>query len=93
MSVCLIMNISNELTPYISLQLFDSFVNSSLKYTFPVWGFSKSKDTESVHIIFCKYILGVKFFYYYYSCNNDVNGELGRYPLYVNIKFLLQNIG
>jgi hypothetical protein len=69
-----------DITPIISLQLFDSFVGSILDYACPVWGFSKSEDLERVHLKFCKAILGVK----QNACNAAVYGELGRRPLYIN---------
>jgi hypothetical protein len=49
-----------HLNSHVSLQLFDAFVGSILNYACPVWGFTKSKDIERVHIKFCKSILGVK---------------------------------
>lgn len=69
-----------EVMPKISLRLFDSFVGSVLNYACPVWGLTKSKDIERLHLKFCKIILGVG----QNACNAAVYGELGRYPLYVN---------
>ena len=63
-----------------SLQLFDAFVSSIINYGSVVWGFSKSKELERLHLKFCKSILGVK----QTTCNVAVYGELGRYPLYIN---------
>ena len=61
-------------------QLFDAFVGSTLNYACEVWGNTKSKEIERVHLKFCKSLLKVKS-----STNNmAVYGELGRYPLYVN---------
>ena len=37
-------------------QLCDSFVGSILSYGSEVWGFSKSKALERIHIKFCKLI-------------------------------------
>ena len=45
-----------------------------------IWGFSKSKEIERIHMKFCKRILGVKSS----TCNMAIYGELGRYPLYIN---------
>ena len=57
----LIKNIQQyDVTPSIALQLFDSFVSSSLNYSSPVCDFSKCKDIERVHMKFCKSVLGVK---------------------------------
>ena len=76
----LIKNIQQyDVTPSIALQLFDSFVSSSLNYSSPVWGFAKCKDIERVHLKFCKSILGVK----QTTCTTTIYCELGRYPLYV----------
>ena len=69
-----------ELKPNVSMQLFDAFVGSIINYACPVWGFSKSKELERIHLKFCKMILGVR----QNSCNDAVYVELGRYPLYVN---------
>lgn len=68
-----------NVSPAISLQLFDAFVGSILNYASPVWGISKSKEIERVHLKFCKAILGVKIS----TCNVAVYGELGRYPMFI----------
>ena len=60
-------------------QLFDSFVGSIISYACEVWGFSKSKELERIHMKFCKRALGVKLS----TSNAGIYGELGRYPLYV----------
>ena len=63
--------------PSVLCQLFDSFVSSILNYGSEIWGFTKSKEIERVHLKFCKQLLGVKTS----TCNMAVYGELGRYPL------------
>ena len=35
-------------------QLFDAFVGSILSYSSEVWGYTKSKEIERVHLNFCK---------------------------------------
>jgi len=60
--------------------LFDAFVSATLNYGHGIWGFSKSKEIERIHMKFCKRILGVKSS----TCNMAIYGELGRYPLYIN---------
>jgi hypothetical protein len=45
-----------------------------------IWGFTKSKEIERLHLKFCKKILNVKV----NSCNVAVYGELARYPLYIS---------
>ena len=56
------------------LELFDKLVSPILNFGSEVWGFYKSSSIETVHLQFCKKILGVK-----QSTQNDfVYGELGR---------------
>lgn len=69
-----------DLKPKLLCQLFDSFVGSILSYSSEVWGYTKSKDIERIHMKFCKRILNVRIS----TCNASIYGELGRYPLYVN---------
>ena len=69
-----------ELKPSTAMQLFDAFVASIINYACPIWGFTKSKDLERIHLRYSKMILGVR----QNSCNDAVYGELGRYPLYIN---------
>ena len=42
------------------LELFDKLISPILNYGSEVWGFYKSKDIETVHLHFCKKLLGVK---------------------------------
>ena len=56
------------------LDLFDKMVTPILNYGCEVWGFYKSKAIETVHLQFCKRLLGVK-----QTTQNDfIYGELGR---------------
>ena len=68
-----------DFSPKSLCQLFDSFVTSVLNYACEVWGYTKSKQLERLHLKFCKKILKVKLS----TSNAGVYGELGRYPLYV----------
>ncbi|MCG8035193.1 MAG: hypothetical protein JAZ03_23855 [Candidatus Thiodiazotropha taylori] len=68
------------LKPKILCQLFDAFVGSILLYASEIWGFSKSKEIERVHLKFCKRVLNVRL----NTCTAGVYGELGRYPLYIS---------
>lgn len=68
------------LKPKVVCQLFDAFVGSTLNYASEIWGFSKSKEIERIHLKMCKSLLSVKTS----TCNMAVYGELGRYPLYIN---------
>ena len=51
-----------------------------MNYSCEIWGNSKSKEIERIHLKFCKKILNVKLS----TSNVTVYGELGRYPLYIN---------
>ena len=67
------------------LELFDKLVTPILNYGSEVWGFYKSASIETVHLQFCKKILGVK-----QTTQNDfLYGELGRIDFqskrYINI--------
>ena len=68
-----------KLKPKILCQLFDAFIGSTLSYACEIWGFTKSKELERLHLRFCKQILGVNM----RTSNVGVYGELGRYPLYI----------
>ena len=46
--------------PKFCCQLFDSFINPVLSYACEIWGFSKSKEIERIHLKFLKSILNVK---------------------------------
>ena len=62
------------LSPSHKLELFDKLVSPILNFGSEVWGFYKSPSIETVHLQYCKKILGVK-----QSTQNDfVYGELGR---------------
>ena len=69
-----------DLKPKDSLQLFDTFISSLLNYGSPIWGFTKSKELERLHLKFLKSLLGVKAS----TSNAGVYIELGRYPLFIN---------
>ena len=66
--------------PKDSLQLFDTFISSLLNYGSPIWGFTKSKELERLHLKFLKSLLGVKTS----TSNAGVYIEFGRYPLFIN---------
>ena len=61
-------------------QLFDAFVGSILSYASEIWGYSKSKEIERIHLKFCKQILKVR----NTTSSMAVYGELGRYPLFIS---------
>ena len=68
------------LKPKTLCHLFGAFVGSIFGYASEIWGYTKSKEIERIHLKFCKRRLNVKL-----SCSNaSVYGELGRYPLYVS---------
>ncbi|MCG8046921.1 MAG: reverse transcriptase family protein [Candidatus Thiodiazotropha taylori] len=63
-----------SIRPSHMLELFDKLVSPILNYASEVWGFYKATAVETVHVQFCKKVLGVK-----QSTQNDfVYGELGR---------------
>ena len=66
-----------HLGPSHVLDLFDKLISPILCYSSEVWGFSKAKDVEKVHIQFCKKLLAVK------QCtqNDFIYGETGRIPM------------
>ena len=68
-----------NLKPKLLCELFDSFVGSILNYGAEIFGFSKSKEMERIHLNFCESILNVR----KSTCNAAVYAELGRYPLYI----------
>ena len=62
------------LKPSHILELFDKLVAPILNYGSEVWGFYKSTAVDTVHLRFCKRVLGVK-----QTTQNDfVYGDLGR---------------
>lgn len=62
------------LSPAHILDLFDKLISPILNYASEVWGFYTAKSIETVHMQFCKRMLGVK-----QSTQNDfIYGELGR---------------
>ena len=63
-----------RLKPSHRLELFDKLVSPILNYASEVWGFHNATAIETVHLQYCKKVLGVK-----RSTQNDfVYGELGR---------------
>ena len=82
-----------SLMPAHILDLFDKLISPILNYGSEVWGFNKATAVETVHLSFCKRMLGIK-----QTTQNDfVYGELGRMDYqsirYINIvKFWLKII-
>ena len=63
-----------DISPAHTLDLFDKLITPILTYGGEIWGFSKPLKQETVHLQFCKKLLGVK-----RTTQNDfVYGELGR---------------
>ena len=74
---------THNLSIICQLELFDKIVKPILLYGSEIWGFSKNIDClEKVHLRFCKLLLKLKTS----TPNYMVYGELGRYPLEVDIK-------
>lgn len=66
----------------LQLKIFDSLVSPILLYGSEVLGVGKNYNIEKVHLQFLKRILGVRIT----TPNFLIYGDLGRYPLYINIK-------
>ena len=64
------------------MELFDRILLPIVTYGCEVWGFSNIDLLERFHLKFCKYILKIR----RTSPNFMVYGELGRYPISVDIK-------
>lgn len=64
------------------LDLLDKIVKPILLYGCEIWGFGKNDIIERVHLKFCKLLLRLKVS----TPNFMVYGELGRYPLEIDIK-------
>ena len=65
-----------------STGFFDKTVKPILLYGCETWGFRKNDIIERVHLTFCKLLLHVKTS----TSNVMVYGELGRYPIDIDIK-------
>lgn len=64
------------------LDMLDKIVQPIFLYGCEVWGFQKTKFIEKLHLKFCKHLLNLSSS----TPNYMVYGELGRYPLIINIK-------
>ena len=65
---------------YVFFKLFDAQVKPMLLYAAEIWGLTRYKKVESVHLFACKRFLRVD----KKTPNTLVCGELGRYPLYID---------
>ena len=64
------------------LHLFDCLISPILLYGSEIWGYCSIDIIERVHLRFCKILLKV----HKSTPNNMVYGELGRYPLLLQVK-------
>ena len=64
------------------LDMFDKAIKPILLYGCEVWGYCNTRFIEKLHLKFCKHILNLKSS----TPNFMVYGELGRYPLIINVK-------
>ena len=62
--------------------MFDHTILPVLNYAADVWGGNEWPDLERIHLIGCKYILGVN----QTTPSNAIYAELGRYPLEIHRK-------
>ena len=72
----------NKLSIKCLLYLFDKMIKPILLYVCKVWGFSNNDILEKIHLKFCKILLNLKTS----TPSCMVHGELGRYPIYIDIK-------
>ena len=73
---------SHNLSLDCKLDLFDKIVKPVMLYGCEIWGFSNLSLIERLHLKFCKHILNLNSS----TPNYMVYGELGRYPLAINVK-------
>ena len=71
-----------DLPVNVAVDLFDKLVSPVMLYSCEVWGFEKTERLEKLHLKFLKHILKVKT----NTCSNMVYGELGRYPICIQVK-------
>ena len=62
-----------DISPYHRLELFDKLVALIMNHSAEVWGFCKADKIETVYLLFCKRLQGVK----QCSQNDFIYGELG----------------
>lgn len=71
-----------KLSVKLQLELFDKLIKPILLCGCEVWGFGKIEILERIHLKFCKTLLNLKST----TPNYLVYGELGRYPINIDIK-------
>ena len=57
-----------DFKPKTLCQLFDAFVSPIINYSCEIWGYTKFKEIEHIHLKFCKRILQVRIKYLYSRC-------------------------
>ena len=77
----------NNLSIKCQLDLFDRILQPILLHGCEIWGFSNTTLIEKLHLRFCKYILKLN----QNTPNYFIYGELGRFPLLINIKIRMIN--
>ena len=76
-------NSVGQLTPYLSMKMFDVQISPILGYASEIWFNGKeAREFEKVHLTYLKTMLKVK----KSSCNNAVYAECGRFPLLLKQK-------
>ena len=73
---------THNLTISCQLDFFDKIITPMVMYGSEVWGFENIDVLEKVHLKFCKMLLNLK----NSTPNFMIYGELGRYPLQLNVK-------
>ena len=78
--ICRLYQQLREMSKDIFFKVFDAKVQPILLYSSEIWGTSRLESIEKVHLMACKYFLGVPT----RTPNKMIYSELGRYPLYIN---------
>jgi hypothetical protein len=81
---------THSLSVECQLELFDNMVKPVLLYVSGIWGYTKNIDClEKIQLRFCKLLLKLKS-----STPNYMNyGELGRFPIEIDIKIRMVSFG
>ena len=76
-------NVESSSYPHLHVYIcFDRMILPIISYGSEVWSYEKGSLIEKLHLKFCKYILGMKSS----TPNVMVYGELGRYPIDIQLK-------
>ena len=71
--------------PKVLFHVFDHTILPILNYSTEVWGFNDWYELEKLHLLACKYTLGVNLS----TPTSGIYAELGRHPLYIHQKIAM----